>query len=119
MAADCGGELSDIAPLEPLVIRASQPKTFGLLLVSIAFVISGVWLLPDVPSEGRWAVGLFFGLGSVILAIMLMRPYRLTLDRDGFTLGGGLQRKSMKLSWDQVDHFALFGRKIPNHIGFV
>jgi len=86
---------------------ASRTKSMALFLVSIAFVAIAVFL-PQTPSgSGAWRVGAaaFFGLGALVFAWLLVRPQRLILDSDGFTMTGGLVISPKTIRWSDVDRF--------------
>jgi hypothetical protein len=74
----------------------------------LGFVGAAIFLPGDDP-HAIWrllTVGLF-GLGGVVQAWILVRPQRLTLDAEGFTLSGGLMRSgSVKtIPWRDVEEF--------------
>jgi hypothetical protein len=57
-----------------------------------------------------WAwVGLaFFGLGALIFLWVLIRPQRLLLDAEGFTVTGGLTRSPKKERWADTTEFFVY-----------
>jgi len=49
-----------------------------------------------------------FGLGSLVLIGLLIRPQVLSLDPEGFTLAGGLMRKPQRTLWRDIDKFFVY-----------
>ncbi len=99
----------------------SRWKTVPYLGVNLAFVVGALFLLQH-PDEGAWKLlfGLgLFGLCSVMLVWLLIRPYRLLLDREGFTLAGGFIRLPKKIPWREVDGFFVYrGPRGGKRIGY-
>jgi hypothetical protein len=90
--------------MEVVQIVESRTKVLLLLVVALAFVV-GYAFLPDpnheLPSWGGW----FFGLCAAVFVVLLFRPRRITLDDKGFSVSGGLARRSRRIAWDDVTGF--------------
>lgn len=90
--------------MQVVQIVESRTKVLLLLCGALAFT-AGYAFLPDPNHDlPRWG-GWFFGLGSVVFVILLVRPRKLTLDEDGFSIAGGLARKASKTNWADVAGF--------------
>jgi hypothetical protein len=89
---------------------SSPVKTVLLLVVSLGML--GAAVLPPrgsaLPEPMRWAAGGFFGLCAIVFAWLLVRPMRLILDPQGFTIGGGLVLSPKKTRWSDVDQFFVY-----------
>ncbi len=96
--------------METKEILGSRWKIGLYLAISLAFVAGGLWASP-ASGVNAWkmdfAVG-FFGLGSLVFVWLLIRPQRLHLDPQGFTLSGGLVRTPHKVLWAEVDRFFVY-----------
>ncbi len=93
-----------IPPL-PITLQASRTKNLGLLLLCLAFVLGGVWMIQDGEKLG-WLVMGFFGLGPpVFLVQMLPGASYLQLDEDGFTFCN-LYRRT-RIRWRDVESFGV------------
>lgn len=90
--------------MEIVQIVESRTKVVLLLAGALVFVV-GYAFLPDpdhqLPSWGGW----FFGLCAAIFVVLLLRPRKLTLNRDGFSISGGLKRKPTMIEWQDVTGF--------------
>ncbi len=66
------------------------------------------------------AVVVFIGAllvpAAALTGWMLIRPYRLLLDDEGFTLTGGFVRKPTKVPWTDIEGFHMMG---PFHNRFI
>src|SRR5689334_3682799 len=73
---------------------SSRGKALAFLCLCLAFVAIGAFALNRTPDVWPiWlAIGLF-SLGVLMCLILLVRPQRLILDRDGFTMTGGFTLK--------------------------
>ena len=110
MAASCEGRTRVV--VEPREIATSRGKTLGALAISLGFVAIAVVLPHDGGDETwRWLCGGFFGLGAIVLAAVTIRPQRVTLDREGFTISGGLARRPQRRAWRDVEGFV--ARRMP------
>jgi hypothetical protein len=77
---------------------------------SLAFVAIALFFLQH-PDRDAWKMQLglgFFGLCSVVFVGLLIRPQRLLLDRQGFTLVGGFIRSPKNIPWRDVDAFFVY-----------
>ena len=102
---DCGS-VAFVHDAQMEVVQIVESRTKVLLLLGGALVfVAGYAFLPDpdheLPTWGGW----FFGLCAVVFVILLLRPRKLTLDRDGFSVSGGLARKALKTGWGDVTGF--------------
>jgi hypothetical protein len=96
--------------IETKQIQQSRLKTTIAFLGSSAFVAIAV-LLPREAGQSndwRWWCGAFFGLCTAVFCWLLIRPQRLTLDQQGFTVGGGLVRSPKKILWRNIDPFFVY-----------
>lgn len=94
------------------VYVGSKLKALGSLLFSIvvlSFVVSQIFPLSDTSFAGVFGLT-FFSLGPPVFLTVLIRPYRLHLDGDGFTLSGGFKWKPLKRQWVETGPF--FVRKM-------
>lgn len=93
-----------MSPMDEVRITQSRTKVLLLLAGSLAFV-AGYVLLPDpdhqMPVWGGW----FFGVCALVAAVLLLRPRTLTLDKDGFSISGGLIRTARTTPWKDVTGF--------------
>lgn len=109
---------------ETLVIQQSRWKTALFLLLSIVFVIGGIWMINDPDGSGRrsaeylhfwgWVTVLFFGLGFFALIGRLIRPSQLLLSPQGFTIRHFLRQDHFP--WGSVASFHVWshrGAKMP------
>ena len=97
--------------MEQRVIRGSRLKSVALFVISLAFVVLGVWLVVqysrDTPVVIVESVGIcFFGLGLLISVWQIIRPQTLVLDREGFSFSSGMS--SFRRLWSDVDRFFVF-----------
>jgi hypothetical protein len=87
----------------PVTLYPSRRKWLLLLLTTAAFTAAGVDMVVTAQPQG-WAVLIFFGVGIVVSALMLLPGAAgLTLDRDGFTTTS-LFRANRSL-WQNVTGF--------------
>ena len=85
---------------------SSRIKAVWGLLGSLVFVMISAVAEAAGDSNGMLRAGLvFFGFCAMVFAWMLARPQRLKLDRQGFTLSGGLMRSPKKTRWQDVGEF--------------
>jgi hypothetical protein len=90
---------------ETLTFVASRQKTLLILLLSIIFVILGVWMSAGKPLIGWLTVG-FFGLGILVALVMLLpNAMYLRLEEKGFEMGS-LVRK-YRFDWKDVVDFRI------------
>jgi hypothetical protein len=90
--------------MEAVQIVEARTKILLLLAAALAFV-AGYAFLPDpdhqLPNWGGW----FFALCAAVFVVLLLRPRKLTLDSDGFSISGGLAGKALKKEWGDVTGF--------------
>jgi hypothetical protein len=78
-------------------------KSLLLLVVALAFVVAGVYLLPSSPLRGYSAIA-FFGIGGAVIAVNLLPGSSyLLLEQGGFTVCN-VFRKTF-YSWSDVAEF--------------
>jgi len=85
--------------------KPRNPKTLLLGLVSLIFVVGGVFMTKDEPVMG-WFVTSFFGICLLVFLVQLIPgSTELTLTEEGFEMTS-LFRKSMTL-WSDIEKFKL------------
>ncbi|MXO57958.1 hypothetical protein GRI89_00145 [Altererythrobacter salegens] len=87
-------------------LTSSRGKAAIGLIGCLAFV--AISLFAEQSGDTSWklqAGGIFFGLCALTFVAMLIRPHRLRLDPEGFTLSGGLTRTPRKIGWRHVGEF--------------
>lgn len=105
-------------------LNVSFMLLFGCALVGGFYYVTGAHLILrymiETRGAGDWlinAVGLigivFFGTPLLKLLWLLIRPYNLRLDGEGFTLSGGTCLKPQKTAWQHVERFFIRGSGIP------
>jgi hypothetical protein len=96
----------------PTTLYPSKFKSTMLLLISLAFVCTGIWIVSSGDMKGLFVAG-FFGL-CLLVAITQFHPKAsyLHLSAEGFTFCS-LFRSSF-VSWQQVQEFGLIS--ISNNI---
>jgi hypothetical protein len=94
-------------PMKTREIHSSRLKTSLFLCLSVGLVALCVlgFGRPNQNVVGLGFLATVFGLGAVAMAYILIRPLRLILDEEGFTLAGGLFRAPKKILWRDIDHF--------------
>lgn len=90
--------------MEKKEIVGSRVKTGVYLGFSLAFVAASIFLPSDGDSRLWWA-GVFFSICALVFGWLVIRPHRLTLDREGFALSGGLLPYARKVRWQDVSGF--------------
>ena len=80
---------------------------FGVCLSIFLFALS-LLQNPERDAWKRQLVLAFFGLGAIVAIRMLIRPLRLLLDDEGFTLLGGYVWSPKKTSWRDIDDFFVY-----------
>jgi len=87
--------------MEPHSFEASATKHGVLLLVALAFAVSGAWMVAEGEGAIGWFVFAFFGLCAGVFARELSRSQpRITIDDAGIhdrTLGVG------PIRWDDIE----------------
>jgi hypothetical protein len=87
----------------PLRLQAKRGRKSLLLVVAVAFVAGGVYVLPVSPVKGYSAI-VFFGLGGLVIAVnFLPGSSYLLLEQGGFTICN-VFRKTF-YSWSDVAEF--------------
>ena len=96
--------------IEPREICASRGKMLIYLVIALLFVGIGIWMIRDSTDSRSlgWITLGIFGLCAVVFLFQIVRPYRLLLDRDGFTLSGGVARSPRSVAWRDVDKFFVY-----------
>jgi len=90
---------------QPLLLRPSRVKTLGLAAVSLAFVLTGLWMVNDGDGFGWYGVG-FFGLCLVIfLVVMLPNAAYLRITLEGFTMCSLYRAQTFR--WVDVSFFGV------------
>jgi len=85
---------------------SSRTKTAWGLLISLAFVATSA--AAEAAGDTNWKLRgglILFGISSLMCAWLMVRPHRLKLDPQGFTLSGGLLRSPKKTLWHDVGEF--------------
>jgi hypothetical protein len=88
---------------DELVIPGSRRKAVLLLLIALGLVGGGVFLIVIGQPFG-WIVAGFFALG-IPLALLLLRPTYMKLDREGVRIV--VPFRSWRLAWSDVEEFYL------------
>ena len=94
----------------PRVITTSRSKIVLYLATSLTFVAAVLWLLQQ-PHRDAWKLELalgFFALCTLVFVGLLIRPQKLLLDQDGFTIVDGLVRTPKKTRWQDIDEFFVY-----------
>ena len=106
------GAPQNMSPLaKSVTFKSSRGKAWFCLVFSVAILIMGL-LVASVPSQplmllSGWICIALGGLGIPVLVAMLVRPIRLILDQDGFTLDGRY-RAPRKTAWRDVEEFVVY-----------
>jgi hypothetical protein len=90
-------------------IRGSRLKTAGYLVICLAAAVAS-YGLRTAHHSGLRGIVLYLALPLCLLAtaifmVVLVSPMRLVLDRDGFTVKGGLIFSPRKEQWSDVGEF--------------
>lgn len=88
--------------LTPRVLHSSRRRTLGLLALSGGFAFAGV-LMVGADADFGWLVAAFGLVGTLVFAIMLVRPNRLELSQQGLTTVTLGRRWSVK--WSECGEF--------------
>jgi hypothetical protein len=87
----------------PLRLQATRGRKLPLLVVALAFVVGGVYVLPSSPLTGYSAIA-FFGIGGAVVAVNLLPGSSyLLLEQGGFTISN-VFRKTF-YAWSDVAEF--------------
>jgi hypothetical protein len=87
----------------------SARKVSFMLLLGCVFV---AWPFFVTRAAGLFAI-VFLAVPLLRLLWLLIRPYNLLLDGEGFTLSGGTCSKPQKTAWQDVERFFIRGSGIP------
>jgi hypothetical protein len=93
------------------MIHGSRVKAVLYLLLSAGFVACSPLLIQSVDLKeqiGGWLGLTFFGAGALVFAWLIIRPQRLTLNKKGFTLSGGLVWSPKTELWQNTTAFFLY-----------
>ena len=99
--------LMTMGAVDTVEISSSRWKTIPFFVGSVAIAAFTLFELqnPD-PDPPMLKLGLAFAsLCAVVFAWALVRPLRLLLDDEGFTLVGGLVRSPTKVRWHDIESF--------------
>ena len=102
---------------EKLSLKPSKLKWAVVLLISLAFVLLALFVIP--PEEDpmmRWLAIGFFGLGVVASIPGLLGVGGLELDREGFTISA-MGRKSRR-TWRECSEFSILKMRGGAFVGF-
>lgn len=92
--------------MERIEIVGSRVKTALYLAFSVAAVCLALWLFKDDKDDAKLELAAaFFAICALAFVWLLIRPQRLVLESDGFSLAGGTLRKSHKVAWKDVGGF--------------
>jgi hypothetical protein len=91
----------------PATLRPSRKKAATLFLVSLLFVVGGIWMVRDGQMMG-YLCGGFFALGLPIFALQFHpKAAYLRLEPDGFTFCSLFRAHTVR--WAVVREFAVIG----------
>jgi hypothetical protein len=100
-------------PFEELILRPDRLKHLGLLVLALAFVAVGIWMIGRGDPTGWLSTG-FFGLcAGVFAANLLPQASYLKLTRDGFEFVTLFRHQQLR--WADVSGFRaarVAGRKM-------
>ena len=100
----------------PVTLYPSRRKWLLLLLFSAVLAAEGVHMVATAEPHG-WAVLIFFGVGTIVSAVMLVPGAAgLTLDRDGFTLISLFRANRSR--WQDVSGFQAITISPKTMVGF-
>ncbi|MFE0018977.1 hypothetical protein ACFWXH_29295 [Mesorhizobium sp. NPDC059054] len=86
-------------------IVSSRSKTILFLVVGLFVLLSGLVGRKELGDWAFWSIEVFAGACALVLFWLVIRPHRLLLNEDGFTLSGGLHWQPMKVLWRDVEEF--------------
>ncbi|MBG0799631.1 hypothetical protein IYX23_18345 [Methylocystis sp. L43] len=102
-------EVENLVVFGPERYVTSARKVFFMLLLGCALVAGSFFVTRAV---GLFAI-LFLAVPLLRLLWLLIRPYKLMLDGEGFTLSGGTSLKPQKTAWRDVERFFIRGSVVP------
>jgi hypothetical protein len=90
-------------------ITGSRFKFAGILVICLAAAVAS-WRYGTSHYGGLRGIIVYLAppfclLGSAVCIVMLVSPMRLVLDRDGFTVKGGMTLSPRKEHWSDVSEF--------------
>jgi hypothetical protein len=96
--------------MRPKEISSSRKKIAGYGAAGL--MLAGTFVPVTLQSVGERKLRFLFvigmlGLFAALAAWRLVRPPRLLLDAEGFTLVGSLERSPKKIGWSDIDPFFL------------
>lgn len=92
--------------MEKTEIVSSRVKAFALFVASLGFVLAGVVAHERIGDGWFWWFGqTFFSVCALGCLWLIVRPHRLLLDDEGFTLSGGLHWLPWNVAWRDVEEF--------------
>jgi hypothetical protein len=101
---------------DELILKPNKLKTFGLLLISILFVLVGFSVLEEQPLFG-WTCIAFFGLGATVFLIqMVPNSTYLKLNEEGFEVRNLFRSDFTK--WKDVKFFRIGSVPMPVYLGY-
>ena len=90
-------------------IRGSRLKFAGILVICLAGAVASFGFRSAHYGGFRgiivYLAPAFFVLGMAVCIVALVSPMRLMLDRDGFTVKGGLIFSPRKEHWSEISEF--------------
>jgi hypothetical protein len=89
----------------PVTLRSSRKKMLLMLIISLAFVAAGLWMLSEHPVSSYASI-LFFGVCAVVFCTNLLpNSSYLRLTREGFTTCSTFRCRSFE--WQHVGTFGV------------
>ncbi len=100
------GRNTDLAKQKPLTLYPKRSSAVWWLLLSLMFVIIGIWTF-DSNDWKSYCVTVFFGLIATVFLIQLVPGSTyLLIDRRGFTICNLFQKSF--IAWSDVDEFYVY-----------
>jgi hypothetical protein len=100
----------------PFTVYPKKTKLLLLLLISVVFVIGGVWMVRDGEKIGWLCVG-FFALGILVFLIQLFpKSSFLTVSEEGLEFR--VLFRSHKLPWRDISEFGVYTVPGARMVGF-
>ncbi|HEU4785403.1 MAG TPA: STM3941 family protein [Ktedonobacterales bacterium] len=109
---------------QPLRLYANPLKLLLVLFASVIFVAVGLWILHDPRVSTNpvnvfiaWVTIVFFGLGVVIIPIIIIRDVVLRravleINEQGWSCRSTLFVKKQTASWQDIDHVAIYRQQL-------
>ncbi len=96
--------------MQPTEISVARWK-IGLYLAG-SLALAGMALVAVLHPDGEaWKAQLgllFFGLCVAVFSLLMVRPQRLLMDRQGFTVVGGLVLTPKTIAWGDIEPFFVY-----------